>query len=1064
MKKFATLAIASMAKSHNSGKSNAKCGTAKNILMSAIAAFGAAFGVNAACPEGYTDLGGTYSFQVNDEHANSGKWYINGEFQPVDGATIDGADWYVDSLIAFQGNGQILNVKSGSIIWTRTDWGGGVYPDNNTKWINFVPGSTFRCSNPNIPMTGDTGVFKKCFQDAWSNFRYNNDKITDETRFNELFVVEAYGENGSTFYLKPPAADVVFFDTVSVVSTSNDTVNLTATFMNTGDGTATITAAWDTEDKGADISNWANKQILGTQAAFAAAGGDVTGLQVRQVFYFRLFATYSSGSSASSAVQHYTRAYIYNGNVVTGTINEWIGGEGSYNTAANWTLGHIPSESEVRWIEDGVVNCGNDNFRPNPQDMLIGGKVLSKELVLTKAGIDLKGTTFEFEVFSMNLFEGGSDFSAGGAIVTDPREGGFWRGNGNLYVNFPEDSTAVLTVPYSVSATYDNFFANGKVRYMDNVVSQSDFADPEQWTVTAISENKTSFRRKIVIAGAPVPGELALSLDPSADTTVLVQIPFTSETPLVSATLNYGTSFGNLNQSVDLESSALNPQDGILRFSVPGLTRKMKYYFAATIANDSAAVESEAKGIVAYEPVLPAAVWIGGVSELASNPSNWKPAQIPTADSEVEVLDTMIVGKNLYWDLENGVKNWTQKSLEGGSVRVTLFTTPEKAFVVSGDMEVLSGVWRVRRNESAGTQPAEALNISVGGNLTIGSDATLHAGTGENDAARAGSGWFRGKVDDAWVGGLGYVDIGGEDLEHWPLYGRGSSFGGDGGYRTLDFYLTNDGDDTHYAVPAYELPLVFASYGKILDPLDWGSSGHGDNANFAGGGIVKLVVGGAFTQNGKVLSKGFGYPGLNNNANHNGTAGASSGGSINITTGTLSGNGTIDADGGNDELGGNGSGGRIRVKLTVQDATFDGNSINIHAMGGSGGPKANVVDAAAGTIALQTAADNDRSGTVIVKNRIRRIDNVDVPVGATHFPSMLNGDRRLNGVKLVVESDTFVKLTRNVSIHELTIAGSNVNRGVYTADQLNEIVGKSIFSGSGVLTVGGGSGFVVTIR
>ena len=180
MKKLVTLAIASMAKSHNNGKSNAKCGTAKNILMSAIAAFGVAFGVNAACPEGYTDLGGTYSFKVNDEHANSGKWYINGEFQPVDGATIDGADWYVDSLIAFQGNGKILNLKSGSIIWTATNHGGGVWPENNDKWLNFVPGSTFRCSNPNIPMTGDTGVFKKCFQDQWSNFRYNNDKITDE--------------------------------------------------------------------------------------------------------------------------------------------------------------------------------------------------------------------------------------------------------------------------------------------------------------------------------------------------------------------------------------------------------------------------------------------------------------------------------------------------------------------------------------------------------------------------------------------------------------------------------------------------------------------------------------------------------------------------------------------------------------------------------------------------------------------------------------------------------------------------------------------------------------------
>lgn len=1033
-------------------------------LLVATVAIASVLGAKAAAPEGYTNLGGTYSFQVNDVHANSGKWYINGEFQPVDGATIDGADWYVDNLIAFQANDHVLNLKSGTLTWTATGWGGGVYPDNNTKWLNFMPGSTLVCINPNIPVSGDNGVFKKCFQDQWSNFRYNNDKITDETRFNELFVVEAYGENGSTFYLRPAAADAVFFDTVSVVSTSNDTVSLTATFMSEGDGTAAISAAWDTEDKGADISSWANKQILGTQAAFAAAGGDVTGLQERQVYYFRLFATYSSGSSSSSAVQHYARAYVYNGNVVTGTINEWIGGEGSYNTAANWTLGHVPAESEVRWIEDGVVDCGTDNFRPNPQDMLIGGKVLSKELVLTKAGIDLKGTMFEFEVFSMNNFEGGSDFSAGGAIVTDPRVDGFWRGNENVYVNIPSNSTAILTVPFSVAATYNNFISNGKVRYMNEVIAQADFNDPEQWTVTAISDNKTSFKRKIVVAGAPEMDELTLALDSSSDTTVLVQAPFTSDTELVSATLKYGTDLGSLNQTVNLDGAALNPQDGILRFTVSGLTRKMKYYFVVVAANSAASAESEAKGIVAYEPVLPAAVWIGGVSEFASNPSNWKPAQVPTADSEVEVLDTMLVRQNIDWDLDTGVKSWTQKSFEGGSVRVTLFTTPTNAFTVSGDMEVLSGVWRVRCNESTGTQPTEALNIAVGGNLTIGADAAFHAGQGENDRARAGSGWFRGQVDAAWVGGPGYADIGGEDLEHWPLYGRGSSFGGDGGYRTLDFYLTNDGDDTHYAVPAYELPLAFTSYGKILDPLDWGSSGHGDNPNFAGGGIVKLVVGGSFTLNGKVQSKGFGYPGLTLTTAHNGTAGASTGGSINITTGTLFGSGTIDADGGGDEFGGNGSGGRIRVKLTAANATFDGQSINMHARGGVGdGPKANVVDAAAGTIALQTATDNESSGTVVIKNRIRKIDNVDVPVGATHFPSMQAGDRRLSGVKLVVEADTFVKLTRNVAVKEMTFEGDNIRRGAYTAAQLNETVGKDRFSGDGVLTVGG-TGFALIIR
>ena len=1027
-------------------------------LLVATAAIASVLGAKAAAPEGYTDLGGTYSFQINDAHAYSGNWYINGEFQPVDGAEIDGANWYVEGLIAFQGNGKILNVKSGSMVWTAANWGGGVYPDNNSKWINFVPGSTFRFSNPNIPMTGDTGVFKKCFEDAWSNFRYDNEKITDETRFHELFVVEAYGENGSTFYLKP--SNDVYFNALSVQSAGNNSsLLLAATFLNAGDGTATITAAWDTEDKGGDLSGWANTQVLGTQAEFVSAGGIITGISEGVTYCIRLFATAGGTTTYSSCVI----ATLYNNDVIIGEINRWIGGEGTYNTAANWTLGHVPTESEVRWIEDGVVDCGTDNFMPNPQDVLIGGKVLSKELVLVKPGIDLKGTMFEFEVFSMNNFSGGSDFSAGGAIVTDPRVDGFWRGRDDVYVNITSNSTAILTVPFSVTATYNNFISNGKVRYMNQVVSQADFNDPEQWTVTAISENKTSFKRKIVVAGAPVMDELTLELDPSSDTTVLVQAPFTSDTELVSATLKYGTVFGSLNQTVNLDSASLNPQDGILRFTISGLTRKTKYYFAVVASNSSASTESDAKGIVAYEPVAPAAVWVGGVNERASNPDNWKPAQVPTADSEVEVLDTMIVGQNLDWDIGNGVKSWTQKSFEGGSVRVTLYTTPSSAFTVSGDMEVLSGMWRVRCNESIGVQPTEALNIAVGGNLTIGAGASFHAGQGDNDRACAGSGWYRGEVNGIWVGGPGFVDIGGEDLEHWPLYGRGSSFGGDGGYRTLDFYLTNDGDDTHYAVPAYELPLAFTSYGKILDPLDWGSSGHGDNANFAGGGIVKLVVGGAFTLNGKVQSKGFGYPGLNLTLAHNGTAGASTGGSINITAGTLSGNGEIDADGGSDELGGNGSGGRIRVKLTAQDATFDDNSVNMHARGGSGdGPKANVVDAAAGTIALQTAADGGNAGTVVIKNRVRMLNNVPVPVGATHFPSMQDGDASLSGVRLEIATDARVFLTRDARIKSIEVDGTVLRNGSYSAAQLNALFGTSQFSGNGVVTMG--SGFAITVK
>ena len=1048
----------------------------KRILMLAMAALGLTFGAKAECPDGYTKLSdGNYSFKVDDEHATDGKWYIKGEFQPVDGAEINGADWYVDNLVAFQGDGGVLNLKTGTLVWTGTAHGGGVWPDNNSKYLNFVPGSTFVCMNPNIPLTGDMSCFNKCFKDQWSNFRYNHERITTEERFNELFVLEAYGENGSKFYLKP--SNDVYFNTLFVQSVeSNDKVKLSATFLNEGDGTAAITAAWGAADMGESLSAWSNTSSLGTLAQFLAAGGTISGLTEGVTYSIRLFATTTDGAVTVSACE---QATLYNKELIHGTINRWKGGEGLYNEATNWSLGHVPTASEVRWVDSGVIDCGSgNNFSPNPQDMLIGGKIVSRELVLVKPGIDLKGTTFEFEVFSMNNFSGGADFSAGAAIVKDPRVEGFWRANDSLYVNVPVNSTASFTVPFNVTGTYNNFIANGKVRDDGAVISKADFENEEKWTVTAIADNKTSFKRTVKVEGAPVLETLQLALDPASDTTVDAQISFTSASALTSAVIKYGTDLGNLSHSVALEGAALNPQDNILRFEISGLTRKSKYYFIVVAENSAASIESSAKGIVAYVPVSPAAVWIGTNSADASDPGNWSPAQVPTAASEVEVYDTMAVRQSLNWNLANGVKSWTQRSFENGSVRVTLQTTATDAFTVSGDMVVESGVWGVPRNNAAGAQPTSVFNVQVGGNLTIGSGVSFHAGQGRNSDTGAGSGWYRGKVDGVWVGGPGYVDIGGEDLEHWPLYGRGASFGGDGGYRTLDFVLkNNDNPETpedesvpDYAVPAYTLPLTFTSYGKILDPMDWGSSGHGDNPNFAGGGIVKLDIGGQFTLNGKLESVGFGYPGLNNNDNHNGTAGASSGGTINVTAGTLAGNGTINADGGCDELGGNGSGGRIRVKLKGTDATFADNAINMHAKGGMFrdggymGPRLDLVDAAAGTIALQTAADSATSGTVILRNEIRQINGTPVPVGATHFPAMTGNDgEKLSGVRLVVEADTFVKITKDVTVAALTFEGAAVKRGTYTAAQLNTAVGKEMFSGAGSLTIGN-KGFAVLIR
>ncbi len=249
-----------------------------------------------------------------------------------------------------------------------------------------------------------------------------------------------------------------------------------------------------------------------------------------------------------------------------------------------------------------------------------------------------------------------------------------------------------------------------------------------------------------------------------------------------------------------------------------------------------------------------------------------------------------------------------------------------------------------------------ALNLKV--DLLIGGDLTINAG-GMIDV--------RNKSGDATSAGV--------------RHGRGASHGGLGGSAGL-----------HTGV---------MTYGSITNPVTPGS--RGNTATYYGGGVVILRVGGQTVNNGHISADGTTLSTSNDSA--------SSGGSINLTTGTLTGTGTNSVNGGNllaTASARAGGGGRIAVKLTSGDTFGD---VVMQAYGGYSLLAGQ--NAAAGTIYRETASQaavGAGNGTLIIDNR-----GTNTPVHTvTHVTTNIGGRTagnihvRNEGQFVMADDTTFV--------------------------------------------------------
>jgi hypothetical protein len=137
------------------------------------------------------------------------------------------------------------------------------------------------------------------------------------------------------------------------------------------------------------------------------------------------------------------------------------------------------------------------------------------------------------------------------------------------------------------------------------------------------------------------------------------------------------------------------------------------------------------------------------------------------------------------------------------------------------------------------------------------------------------------------------------------------------------------------------------SYGSIKNPITLGSgAGNSSSCPAPGGGAVKLTVSGTTTITGSITVNG-----TNGGTLGGGGCGAGAGGSVNLTTGTLSGNGSITSNGGNageqSSPSGGGAGGRIAISYTTDSSTLTttayGKAAYVFLTGQSGGGGAGTI-------------------------------------------------------------------------------------------------------------------------
>jgi hypothetical protein len=274
--------------------------------------------------------------------------------------------------------------------------------------------------------------------------------------------------------------------------------------------------------------------------------------------------------------------------------------------------------------------------------------------------------------------------------------------------------------------------------------------------------------------------------------------------------------------------------------------------------------------------------------------------------------------------------------------------------------------------------------------------------------------------------------------------------------------------------------MFYEAYDSVFSPRLPGCTVPYPDGQTAGaaGGAVRLTVSGTLTLNGSANANGL--PESHNGA---GNASGGAGGSLDFTVGWLAGSGSITADGGSYAWQ-RGPGGRVAVKLTGAGAGFADFAGDIRASGRAvSSGSAN--DASAGTVYLQTAADGDKGGTILVAMRegSRFSDNTNTTemvslgyggdaiadykkvkyVVRDYGRAAVNADMKAASIEIADSNSSLDLEGHTLVVNTAKVNGVKLAPGTYAAgdEAVSGFVVDSVTGGALVVT---GGGFVLHVR
>ena len=917
---------------------------------------------------GELTVAGVYTSNDDDLY-EGGAITATGEFHPHDSLTIDGTV-ITCSKYAPQGENRVGTFLSGGLVCTDTGDGGFWHPTGSH--INIPANSTAIFTMP----VAVANVYNAYFLNG--KFWYNGATVVSQADFEELFSVEAVDESHARFFLTDAAASYALA-APSVTGVSSSSAMISTALRKVGEGAGTVVVSYGTSEAAIDLEN--GESLGAASVEGASFSKSLTGLMADTLYYYAFGVITGTVVVARTEVKTFF-ASDYSA-VFLGEA-----GDGLAATAGNWSSGSVPTDSDTILIKadctwlPGNLNLVNWNVTVDGAALTVNAEVNQTAARTLRNGA-LSATVF---VGSGNAIEvRGSDITATTTGRWNDVPRGFYATA--PFFNFHSGASCSYTYAYNpegdapdAEAEFTALFTQGRI-----LVDGAVLTDASRVTITTNTTDHTMTATLLASA-------VTASFEDAASATVNG----------LAATLSVTVEVGGGHALYALVGD--DPANLTATLVAAEAADATTYTFAATGAEGALTYYQFRLGDGAdaiYDSLTPQSffataggnVWLGTVSTLASVPANWSKGVVPGASDAVYVVKEKAI-HDLEWNIADAtVASWKQI----GDVSVTFQCTPSNLLSIAGNATLDGGTWT---HTGPAANPSTMINVAVGGDLAVGTDASIQAGRGSDSADYRSRGFARGS-------GPGYKrDAGG-------------SFAGDGGHpsNTVDF----------------------VSYGSILDPLSYGSGGWGNSELYAGGGIVKLAVGGTLTVNGTICSRGFGWPLEQENT----IGGAGSGGSVNITAGALAGSGRIDANGGSNGLLGPGSGGRMKIALTGAGASFDAFTGMIEAVGGymQNNDQAKIHDlspAAAGTVCL--VAPGDRP-VVRVANEFRYADaDTDhwrvaeaegaVP-SATHIPSMEGGDV-LSNVRWELSGHGALRVTKDVRTYSLSLASDDGSQCVYT--------------------------------